>query len=1043
MRGKILSNGKGCPSFEVLEPRLLLDGAFEELAVELFDASPALFVENQGQWPDEAVRYSFHGPGMNVLFTDTGPVFQVFSQESSASPDDPDALGGPTYPQDETSAFDRTQFSVTFDGANVVSPIAMNPSAVVFNYFVGEEANWRTAVPTYSAVAYPNLYEGIDLYISGSPGGLKYEFRVDPGSNYSQIQLSYQGIDGLSLDAGGALHIQTALGELVDTAPSIYQTIDGQRVEVAGGFTLIDADTVTVSVAGEYDSSADLVIDPDLLWANYFGGSHFDMAIGTDAALSGDIVMAGMSSPIDSAVGGNADAFVAKYGTDGNLLWATFLGGTAFDQADGVATDNSGNVLLTGRTYSSNFGGATNGFHGVADAFAAKVSPQGVLDWALYLGGSSEDYGWGIAADSTGAALVAAHAWSEDFDGAGNMHHGGLSDAVAVKVSADGVPIWAKYLGGSSSEHGMGIAVDASDNVYLGIETVSDDFEGRINDYRGGWDTLAAKLNPNGELEWVTYVGGSLDDVCYGIAVDGMDDILLTGHTNSTDFSGAPAGGYHGGVDGFVAKVDPVGELQWATYLGGSAWDGGGAIDADEMGNIVVALQTRSSDFYGKANEYHGGFSDGMVAKVSPDGLLEWALYLGGAGMDSARGIAFDFSGNILTGGRTDSALFEGAINSPYGGTDAFLAKIGADNHAAMAQDDFYSVDEDATLNTAAPGVLANDFDPESDPLQAVPDAGPSHAQLFELQPDGSFTYVPDADFTGTDSFTYQAFDGELYSNTATVTITVNPVNDAPLAQAGPDQTTDEGTEIFFDGSASSDVEGDDLSHLWDFGDGETASGATATHTYADDGEYTVTLTVNDGNGGSSIDALTVTVDNVAPTVQILTEPQTLYQYEDMSLSARFTDVGIVDTHAASIAWGDGTITPGVVDPLEGTVTGGHHYTASGTFTVTVTVTDDDGGTSSATLTVTVLDTASAIDDLLGRIEGMELTNGVENSLEGKLAAVAQLLGQEVENDAPFEAIMDAFLRGVDHWYEKGKLTLDQHDELIFYGELIKLDLLD
>ena len=73
----------------------------------------------------------------------------------------------------------------------------------------------------------------------------------------------------------------------------------------------------------------------------------------------------------------------------------------------------------------------------------------------------------------------------------------------------------------------------------------------------------------------------------------------------------------------------------------------------------------------------------------------------------------------------------------------------------------------------------------------------------------------------------------------------------------------------------------------------------------------------------------------------------------------------------------------------------------------------------------------------------MDLANGVEDSLESKLAAVAHLLGQDVENDAPFEAIMNAFRRGVDHWHEKGKLTLEQHDELIFYGELIQLDLLD
>jgi hypothetical protein len=100
-------------------------------------------------------------------------------------------------------------------------------------------------------------------------------------------------------------------------------------------------------------------------------------------------------------------------------------------------------------------------------------------------------------------------------------------------------------------------------------------------------------------------------------------------------------------------------------------------------------------------------------------------------------------------------------------------------------------VDEDQTLSvSAANGVLKNDTDPEGSPLTASLVGGnPAHAQSFSLSSDGSFSYTPAADFNGSDSYTYQANDGSANSNTASVTITVNPVNDAPSFTAGPDQS--------------------------------------------------------------------------------------------------------------------------------------------------------------------------------------------------------------------------------------------------------------
>src|SRR6056297_3104173 len=130
------------------------------------------------------------------------------------------------------------------------------------------------------------------------------------------------------------------------------------------------------------------------------------------------------------------------------------------------------------------------------------------------------------------------------------------------------------------------------------------------------------------------------------------------------------------------------------------------------------------------------------------------------------------------------------------------------ENQAPVAVDDAFSTDEDTSLNIAAPGVLSNDSDAELDPITAVLDAGPANAVSFNLNADGSFDYVPNADFNGSDSFTYFANDGQADSAAATVTITVNAINDAPVA-VDDVATTNEDTQVDIDVLANdSDVDG-------------------------------------------------------------------------------------------------------------------------------------------------------------------------------------------------------------------------------------------
>ena len=427
---------------EQLEPRLLLDGdPAAQQAIELFSVSPALFVENQGQWADASVRFVHNGSGANVAMTDAGPVFQMFRQvpkEGSAdglkellgdgSPDDglPDDLPGQDRFDPEAYDTQVLQFSSSFVGANAVSPVGMQPSETVFNYFIGDEADWREGVASYEVVAYMGVYAGVDLHAWGKRDSLKYEFHVAPGADWSAIQVRYDGIKGLSINEAGQLVVDLGpdWGQVIDEAPFIYQEIDGQQVKVAGRFVLLDEWTYSFEITGECDSSRPLIIDPDLAWSTYLGGSgdDFSWRIAVDASgnafvtgytyssnLSGGSNNAGTNNSLKSG----QDAFVAKVTSSGSLAWATYLGGSGSDCAYDIAVDASGNAYVTGHTWSSNFSGGSNNAGtnnsfkgGDCDAFVAKVTSSGSLVWATYLGGSSGDYGTGIAVDSSGNAYV-------------------------------------------------------------------------------------------------------------------------------------------------------------------------------------------------------------------------------------------------------------------------------------------------------------------------------------------------------------------------------------------------------------------------------------------------------------------------------------------------------------------------------------------------------------------------------------------------------------------------------------------------------------
>ena len=373
------------------------------------------------------------------------------------------------------------------------------------NYFLGNDpSKWRTNVSHYAKVSYKDVYPGVDLVYYGNQHQLEYDLIVAPGTDPGAIQLALEGEDELELDAQGDLVLHSAGGEVRLHKPFVYQQVDGVRQEISGAYVLEGRRRVGFQVAA-YDAGQPLIIDPVLSYSTYLGGS-----------------------------------------------------GTGNDIGFGIAVDAAGNAYVTGRASSTNFPTANplqaaNGGGTGNDAFVTKLNAAGnALVYSTYLGGNANDIGTGIAVDASGNAYVTGSTSSLNFPTANPLqaaNGGGTgNDAFVTKLNAAGnALVYSTYLGGSGSDAGSGIAVDASGNAYVTGSTSSPNFPrvSPIQPFIGGGtcfrspcnDVFVTKLNAAGSaLVYSTHLGGSSRDEGFGIAVDAVGNTYVAGLTASTNF---------------------------------------------------------------------------------------------------------------------------------------------------------------------------------------------------------------------------------------------------------------------------------------------------------------------------------------------------------------------------------------------------------------------------------------------------------------------------------------------------------------------------
>lgn len=396
-------------------------------------------------------------------------------------------------------------------------------------------------------------------------------------------------------------------------------------------------------------------------WVKSISGSDEDYGYKVAADLVGNVYVAGyFNSPTlnfnpggsggtISNKGGN-DGFLVKYDAGGNFLWVKNIGGGDEDNINGVTVDLMGNVWITGTFYSSTIDFNPGGSGGTitnlsaADVFLAKYDGDGNFVWAKGMGGTSTDVGNSVGVDNAGNAYIIGYSSSTDAD---------------------------FNIGGSG---------------------------GKVTNL-GSSDVFLAKYDANGGFRWVKSMGGAGNDYGQTLALDGSANVYITGRygrpinaqTVSADFNPGGSGGSVttlGNVDAYIAKYDSAGNFSWVKSMGGVDIDFPTGIAADDVGNVYFTGYSRSATANFNISGTGGsipkvGTHSGFLAAYDANGAFRWVKSLGGApGYTQPLAVTLNSLGKVYVSGWLTTPVMDADVQGGNSGTT--FPKPGDANNTAL-----------------------------------------------------------------------------------------------------------------------------------------------------------------------------------------------------------------------------------------------------------------------------------------------------------------------------------------------------------------------
>lgn len=889
------------------------------------------FVANQGQW-DGPFLYKAVTPNSDIYLEPNGFTYIVGAAENPALIHDVKEGRIPS------ATLRYHAYKVIFEGANIAKEVTgSKPQKHYYNYFLGNNPDkWKTGIHPHLAVDYKEIYPNIDLHVASEESDMKYDLIVKPGGDPAVISMRYDGVSKLKV-RNKKLYITTSLGTAEELAPFSFQYINGERKEVKCEY-IVEGDKVSFHFPDGYDKTRILTIDPTVKFATFSGSSAdnwgFTATYDEKGYLyAGGIVQGlgyrttpgayqltfagggpGTGGPGGGNIGMPSDMGITKFDSNGtSIIYGTYLGGNRNDQPHSMVVDGSGNLYIAGRTYSSNFP-TVNAYDATynsaadttADIVVVKLNATGnALLGSTYIGGSGED---GVNMTSTWNVTTSLkHSYADD----------------------------------ARSE----IIIDNAGNAYIAASTRSSNFPTanavQTNLSGSTQDGVVFKLSSNlSTLLWSTYLGGSLDDAAYVLALNrSQSHIFVGGGTSSgTDF---PLGGpglwtifRSNPIDGFIVKFQNSGLYlkEAGTFIGGTGgYDQVFGLQVDADNNVYAMGNTLGGGFPVTSGVFSVANSTQFIIKL--DSNLSTDIYstVFGSPNNTANvnisPVAFlvDTCQNVYISG------WGGPTSNNGGNTNNMPVKLGTVTPANILSastdgGDFYFI----VLSKNAQTLLFGGYYGSTTINEHV-DGGTSRFDKNGVIYQAICGGCGGSSSLPTTSNAYSRTNGSQNCNLAALKIAFEAAGVDANAAASPNTTICVGGTVQFqNGSANGS------SYQWDFGDGTPVSTQFApSHVYNQVGVFQVRLVVINPNLCITHDTayLTITVDTNsidAIFTGAITDSCNPYIISVTNSSKFGTNPG-----AAGFTWhwGDGNTSTGA-NP------GTHSYSGPGTYTVKLVMTD-------------------------------------------------------------------------------------------------------
>lgn len=849
------------------------------------DASHALFVENAGQWQDN-FDYKLKLSSGAIFFQNQGYLLNLL---------DPDALG-----HDHSDHHHHQEkikghsIQMEFLNANPSSDISgLYQTEFYYNYIKGNNSqeNYQR-VKVFKGLKYGDIYPGIDIRYFGSGENLKYDFIVKPDADPEQIQMKYEGASKLSLK-NGQLIIHTSIGNFSEHIPSVYQIINGERIEIRTKYRL-EKNIVSFRF-DDYFTDHELIIDPTLVFSSFTGSSANNWGFTATYDNFGNTYAGGIvwndggTFPTNTGAyltnfqgaQGDIDVGISKFSSDGSqLIYSTFIGGNGIEIPQSLVVDDLGNLYILGATGSDdfpmlddsghqiNFNGGVKPFHQAynfsigTDAFIALLSADGTnLQAATYFGGTEND----------GLNLGLYQNYGDDARGEIIYDHG---------------------------------------KVYIISNTESGDLNLRnsyISNNQGNQDMVVACFTQGlDSLIWGTYFGGAGNDAGYSIKKDNQGSIIIGGGTTSTNITAKPNSlepDHIGGIDGYIAKFNSEsGAYIQGSYIGTLQDDQVFFVDLDKDQNVYLFGQSNGAMPISNGIYSNNG-SHQYVKKLTNNIQSElWSTQVG-SGMSKSdlvpSAFLVDDCYNIYISGWNGNSNRTVLGGNPLGNTNGLPTTPDAAQGSTDGSDFYFMVlDRDAASLVYASyfGGSSNEhvdggtsrFDPNGSIFQAV--CAGCGAGTFPTTP-GAYSQTNGTPIVNGIS---QCNLGVIKMDFE-ITVRAKPEIDLSV---DIDTVCDSIHVRFQNRSVNADV------YLWDFGNGVTSNSAEPTASFGDTGSYNIRLIALDTNCGIA-DTSYVVLDHSGGT-----EPEAKFQANYFSCDSEFrTTFSNFSKNAHLFEWdfGDGT----------------------------------------------------------------------------------------------------------------------------------------